>query len=174
MNDSLFSLPSASTDIPRNIKVASQIRTIAFSIGSLKLALRIEAVYKVLKQTPIYGTECNPSSNGDRNSIGIAHVGDREVTVLDLQQRLFHRDRRSETSLDNRYLVIAQTEAGKLCGIPVEAVPTLMEVPLSTIRPLPDSYRHAANLEIVSHVAVLPQAESSLTLFLLDANQLPA
>lgn len=173
MTDRLASLPPINTGVSRVANAALQIKTIVFSIGTLKLALRIEAVYKVLKQTPIHGTEFNSGPNGDRSSFGIAHVGDREVTVLDLQQ-LLRTQRRDETVLSDRYLIIAQTKAGKLCGIPVETVPTLMEVPLSTVRVLPSSYQRAANLDVVSHVAVIPQEEGSLTLFFVDVEQLPA
>jgi purine-binding chemotaxis protein CheW len=47
-----------------------------------------------------------------------------------------------------------------------------MEVPLSTIRVLPESYRRADTLEVASHVAVIPQEAGSLSVFLLDVDQL--
>lgn len=135
------------------------IKVLVFGIGSLNLGLRIESIYKVLNSTQIFGSELN--------GVGIAHVGDREVTVLDLQQRLFSSNPTQET-LQGAYLIVIQDTEGELYGIPVETVPALIDVPLSTIRVLPESFRHANSLGIASHVAVISETETSLTLFLLD------
>ncbi|MFE1745807.1 chemotaxis protein CheW [Coleofasciculus sp. H7-2] len=135
------------------------IKVLVFSIGSLNLGLRIESIYKVLNSTQIYGSGLN--------GVGIAHVGDREVTVLDLQQRLFPSNPTHE-NLQGAYLIVIQNTESELYGISVETVPALIDVPLSTIRVLPESFRHANTLGIASHVAVISQPETSLTLFLLD------
>ncbi|MBD1894133.1 chemotaxis protein CheW [Coleofasciculus sp. FACHB-129] len=135
------------------------IKVLVFSIGSLNLGLRIESIYKVLNSTQIFGSGLN--------GVGIAHVGDREVTVLNLQQRLFSSNSTHET-LQGAYLIVLQNTESELYGIPVETVPALIDVPLSTIRVLPESFRHANTLGIASHVAVISQPETSLTLFLLD------
>ena len=135
------------------------IKVLVFSIGSLNLGLRIESIYKVLNSIQIFGSGLN--------GVGIAHVGDREVTVLDLQQRLFSSNSTHET-LQGAYLIVIQTRESELYGIPVETVPALIDVPLSTIRVLPESFRHANTLGIASHVAVISNSETSLTLFLLD------
>jgi purine-binding chemotaxis protein CheW len=47
-----------------------------------------------------------------------------------------------------------------------------MEVPLSMIRVLPESYRRSDMLEVTSHVVVIPQEVAPLTLFLLDVDLL--
>jgi purine-binding chemotaxis protein CheW len=47
-----------------------------------------------------------------------------------------------------------------------------MEIPLSAIRLLPESYRRADTLEVASHVAVIPQDKESITIFLLDVDLL--
>jgi purine-binding chemotaxis protein CheW len=47
-----------------------------------------------------------------------------------------------------------------------------MEVPLSRFRVLPEAYRRADTLEVASHVAVIPQHETPLTVFLLDVELL--
>lgn len=137
------------------------LKLLVFSIGSLNLALRVECVYKVLNATPIYGSGVN--------WVGIAHMGDREVTVLDLQRRLFQSSRTNE-NLSGGYLIVVQNTQGELYGIPVETVPVLMDVPLASIRVLPESFRHADTLGIASHVAVISQSETNFTLFLLDVD----
>lgn len=140
---------------------APGLKLLVFSLGCLNLALRIEVVYKVLNATPIYGSGVN--------GVGIVHMGDREVTVLNLQQRLFQSPATPE-SLSNGFLIVMQNTEGELYGLPVATVPALIDVPLSCIRALPESFRQADTLGIASHVAVIAQSETTLTLFLLDAD----
>ncbi len=141
----------------------ASLKVVVFAMGNLNLALRIENVYKVLNQTAVYGT----GSNG----LGIAHIDDREVIVVDLYRRLFEFSVINEASKKG-YLIIAQNTKGELYGIPVAVVPALMEVPLSSIRVLPESYRHADILGFANHVCHITQEEQPLTIFLLDVEQL--
>lgn len=134
----------------------ASLRLVVFEMGNLKLALRIDTVYKVLNQTPIYGTGFN--------DVGIAYIGDREVTVVELHRRFF--------AAKGSYLIVVQNES-ELYGIPVVAVPVLMEVPLSSIQVLSENYRHADVLgEVATHVCHIAQGEATLTIFLLDVGQL--
>lgn len=139
------------------------IKLIVFTIGNLKFSLPIERVYKILNSTSIYGS--------GTNQVGIAHISDREITVIDLHRRFFKASSVNESE-SNGYLVILQNTTGELYGIPVAEAPILMDVPLSTIRVLPESYRQADTLEIARHVAVIPQGEGALTVFLLDVDLL--
>lgn len=135
----------------------ASLRLVVFEMGNLKLALRIDAVYKVLNQTPIYGTGFN--------DVGVAYIGDREVTVVELHRRFF--------AAKGSYLIVVQNSKSELYGIPVVAVPVLMEVPLSSIQVLSDTYRHADVLgEVATHVCHIAQGEATLTIFLLDVGQL--
>lgn len=141
----------------------SFLKLLVFSMGNLNLALPIKSVYKVLKHTPVYGSGVQP--------VGVTHLGDSEVTVVDLHRRFF---KSSLTSVppSSRYLVIVQNTTGELYGIPVVDTPSLIEVPSSQIRVLPESYRRADTLDVASHVAVIPQETIPLTVFLLDVDLL--
>ena len=139
------------------------IKLIVFTIKNLNFSLPIERVYKILNRTTIY-------SSGT-NQVGVTHIGDREITVIDLHRRFFQASSIKESE-SNGYLVILQNTMGELYGIPVAEAPSLMDIPLSTIRVLPESYRQADTLEIASHVAVIPQEEGALTVFLLDVDLL--
>ena len=135
----------------------ASLRLVVFEMGKLKLALRIDAVYKVLNQTPIYGSGFN--------DVGIAYVGDREITVVELHRRFF--------ADKGKYLIVVQNSESELYGIPIVAVPVLMEIPLSTIQVLSENYRHADVLgEVATHVCHLAQKDATLTIFLLDVGQL--
>jgi purine-binding chemotaxis protein CheW len=139
------------------------VKVIVFEIGSINMALHITNIYKVLDRTSIYGKGLN--------GVGIAHVGDREVTVVDLHRRLFQSCLLDDAS-KNGYLMIVKNSQDELYGIPVAAVPTLMEVPISNIRVLPESYRHADTFGFATHVAVISELEPPMTIFLLDIEHL--
>ena len=158
MTNSLINFPSAHTETSK----AQQIKLVVFGIGSLNLALHIESVQKVINYATVYSSGLN--------HVGVAHLGDREITVIDLHKRLFKSSHKESGS--GKYFIIAKNSIGEQFGIVVAATPTLIDVPLSKIRALPESYRRADTLEIASHVTIIPQAAASLTVFLLDADRL--
>lgn len=153
-------LVHSSTRLVRSSQAVPSLKAIAFTVGNLNLGLRIEQVYKVLGKTRVHGTGL------DR--VGIAHVGDREVMVVDLNQQLSGS---IGGATEANYLVVAQNLRGDLVGISVAIVPTLKEVSLSNIRVLPDSYRQTALLGIATHVCQVLE-EVPLTLFLIDVDKL--
>jgi purine-binding chemotaxis protein CheW len=144
-------------------KATALLELIVFSIDRLNLALPIESVYKVVNHTPISGSGVG--------TVGVTRVDEHQVTVIDLYRRFFKSNQTGEYSTGG-YLVLVQAPRGELYGIPVIDTPVLMEVPLSLIRVLPESYRYADTLDVASHVAVIPQQEASLTIFLLDIERL--
>ncbi|MEP1060695.1 MULTISPECIES: chemotaxis protein CheW [Cyanophyceae] len=155
VNASMTDIRQAKTTV-----TAPTLKAIACKIGHLNLAIRIESVDKILKQTPVYSSGLN--------SVGIAHVGDREVTVFDLERHLFQTS--NMDTAQTGYLVVVRNTANEFRGIPVALLPTLIDIPLPTLRLLPESYRHSDTLGIASHVALIPEPEGLLTLFLLDLN----
>jgi len=163
MNNSLSNLPSNTPEFSKERQVTSLLKLIVFSMGNLNLALPIESVYKVVNHTPVYSSGVLP--------VGVTHLGEGEITVVDLYQRFFH-DRINNDYSQSSYLVIVQNTTGELYGIPVTETPVLMEVPSSLIRVLPESYRRADTLDVASHVAMIPQEVVTLTVFLLDVNLL--
>jgi purine-binding chemotaxis protein CheW len=158
-------IPSKANDsvLPNARQVMPILKLVVFTMGGLNLALRIESVYKVVNHTPVYSSGLN--------HVGVAHLGEQEVTVVDLHWRFFKSSQAREFSA-NGYLVIVKNTTGEFYGIPVPETPVLIEVPLSTIRVIPESYRRADTLEVASHVAVIPQDGTSLSVFLLDVDLL--
>ncbi|MEW6494520.1 MAG: chemotaxis protein CheW, partial [Cyanobacteriota bacterium] len=71
MNSNLINTPSINIQPSRQRQTTPLVQFIVFSVGNLNLALPIEAVYKVFNQAPIYGS--------GMRSVGVTHVGDREV-----------------------------------------------------------------------------------------------
>lgn len=143
-------------------KVVRRRKLLIFSVGKLNMALPIESVYKILRHTAIHGSGTTP--------VGIAHIGNREMTVIDLYQRLFKVP--SPSVRQQQFLIVASNSIGEQFGILVQTTPTLEDVPLSQIRLLPDSYRRADTLEIASHVTAIPKGEETLTAFAIDVDLL--
>ncbi len=144
-----------------NSQAETNISVLAFAIGNINFAVPVEAIAKVQKYTNIFSSGLN--------HMGVAHIDDREVTILDLQRRLFHTSA-IDTVNYKGYLILIDTPIGEQFGIPVLIMPKFIKVPLSAIRVLPETYRRSDTLGIASHVAVLP--ESGLTVFMLDPEKL--
>ncbi|MBE9130241.1 MULTISPECIES: chemotaxis protein CheW [unclassified Coleofasciculus] len=163
MNSNLVNSQSDEFQQTKPEKAPSILKLIVFIIGNLNLALPIESVYKVLNRTPVYGSGIK--------QVGVSHIDNQEITVLDLYQRFFKSEQPSDSE-QRGYLVTVQSKMGELYGIPVTDTPILMDVPLSAVRLLPESYRRSETVDIARHVAVIPQDSASLTVFLLDTELL--
>jgi purine-binding chemotaxis protein CheW len=132
-------------------------------VGSLHLALSVNAVKKVLRYIPVYSSGLN--------HFGVANVDGKEVTVIDLHQRLF-KTPQSQISGQNGYLILAKNSQGESFATWVSNTPALQDVSLSSIRVLPESYRRSDTLAIASHVLALTDKDHTLTVFLLDVDRL--
>lgn len=163
MSNQLLHLQSGEPELSQKRTTASLIKLIVFNMGRLNLALRIESIYKVVNHTSTYGSGLG--------AVGVTHLGEGEITVVDLHQRFFKASQLSESNL-NSYLIVVQNTTGELYGIPVAETPALMEIPRAMIRVLPESYRRSDTLDVASHVAVIPQDGTPLTIFVLDVDRL--
>ena len=157
------------------------LHTIVFSLaadnssaqGDYLFALPVETVLKVIN--------CPPINWVVDSGIGMADFGSQTVTVVDwCRQFLLTNPKRQEernaeqVANSYRFLILLKTPTEELCGIPVANPPLLTDIPLSTVRPVPPSYRQAARLNLVSHMAVLSetQEERPLKVFLLGMSKI--
>ena len=150
-----------STSPDTRSQAARLLKLVSFQIGSLNVALRIDAVKKIINRTTVYSSGLN--------HLGMAHVGNQEITVVDLHKRLFNVSQIQESGTQG-YLILTKSKSEPF-GILVTETPTLMDVSLSHLRVLPESYRRADTLEIASHVAVIPPP-TEMTVFLLDVERI--
>ncbi len=142
----------------------TSLRVVAFPVGQLTLSVPIESVYRVLSQVPVYGS-------GERG-VGVAHLEDYELTVFDLEYKIFTH--KNEESIQGSHIVVVQSHQ-EVLGLLVKQTPSLMTLPRDRVRVLPASYRKADSLSFCSHVAVVEQQEQeqeSITVFLLDVDRL--
>ncbi|TVQ42161.1 MAG: chemotaxis protein CheW [Gloeocapsa sp. DLM2.Bin57] len=139
------------------------LKILFFTVGSLHLAFNIDVVIKINKYTSVLGSGLT--------HYGITNLGDREITVIDLHKRLFNSSQ-PRSSQTGGYLLLAKNSVEETFGIVLGQTPTLLDVSLSQIRVLPESYRQSDTLQIATHVILFTQAEEKLTVFLLDPDEL--
>lgn len=145
---------------PRTEETA--LRAMIFAVQDRWFALPMGAVLKV--------SLCPPIKNNLDGGMGTVDIGKETITVIDLEEKFApHRN----YSVTRRYLILTQTRNGK-CGLISESPPSIVEIPLSTIRPLPTAYRQQGELSFVTHLAVLPKTggEESIDVFLLGVSPL--
>ncbi|NJK64265.1 MAG: hypothetical protein HC921_17645 [Synechococcaceae cyanobacterium SM2_3_1] len=136
---------------------------LAFPLRGQVMAVPLAAVVKLVN--------CPVSLQTDENEVGLLPWGDHQITVLNLYTRLATSSE-AATSPRRPFLLILQAPHQDLYGIPVTEPPALLNLPASSIRPLPQAYRQAMPLPLASYVAVLPRGEISVTLLLLDLSLL--
>lgn len=144
---------------PSNTNTA--IELLVFDIGKLTLALPILQVQKIVKRQEVHGSGLS--------HVKLAHMGDGEIAVVDLHQKLFGT---SHSEAEGYFIISKNTTSREPLGIAVAQSPNLINVPLDRIRQLPNSYRRADTLEIASHVTVVSQGEQTTTIFILDLERL--
>lgn len=134
-----------------------------FDVEKLHLALSVDRVQKVINYTPVFGSGLS--------SFGVAHIDNQEITVIDLHQQFFKTS--SEISPSQKgYLILTKTTIGETFALWVAQTPTLIDVSLSQIRALPESYRRADTLGAASHVMLIPSEKETMTVFILDVDRL--
>ncbi len=143
----------------------SQIgKFIVFKIADYLLALPISDVLKVVN--------FSPANSKKLTTMGLVQIGKYMIKVLDLHQQL-SLDTLHHWVDNPSFMVVTHDSQGELYGISVDEPPDIVELPLLTIRSLPKSTSHSKPIiEMVSHVAVLPEKEDIKTIFLLDLKQI--
>jgi len=151
-------IPSQSL-VNSSIHSQESVRVITFMIANQVLALPMNAVVKVVS--------CPPQMISSTNSIELFHFGQRAITVLNLHK---HFAQKLEVA-SGKFLVITQLKQKELYAFLVDTPPDLIDLPASTIRQVPESYRHGHALSIANCVAVLPKEEGSTSIFIIEIEQ---
>lgn len=158
MNQTPFNLPANGEK-----KSDPQQKLLIFQVGKLYLALGIESVQKILRYTAMQGS--------GTTDVGLININHQEITAIDLHKRLFNVSQ-SMLSQTNSFIILAKNSLQESFAIVVEKTPTLIDIPLSKIRVLPNSYRRADTLDMASHVTRIEEPDRVITVFILDVNRL--
>jgi chemotaxis signal transduction protein len=153
------SQPSTNSDSLRVMlfSIAQQAETVPENL----FALPLEAIVKILR--------C-PDLGVFKQGISILEIGGQTVTVVDLCYRL--APKRPANLADRQFLMLVQTHSGDLCGIPVAKFPELLDLPVTTVRPIPAVYLQVNDIRFASHMAMLERAEQSERVLLMGMNHL--
>ncbi|ACK67313.1 CheW protein [Rippkaea orientalis PCC 8801] len=163
MNTNTSSINAADLTLSPNNKGGKFQTLLLFSVGKLNLALPIESVQKISRYTDLQGS--------GTTSVGLLHIDNQEITAIDLHKRLF-KVSQALASQAKPFIILARNSLKESFAIVVEKTPTLMDIPLSKIRVLPDSYRQADTLDMASHVTMIQQEDQTLTVFIVDCDRL--
>jgi chemotaxis signal transduction protein len=153
-------LPTLTAPSPLPSSEVSQdaVRMITFTIADQLLALPMNAIVKVVG--------CPPKVAKSSSSIELFHFGNYSITVLNLHQHFAY-----PSTPEDKFLVVTKQKHQELYALLVDTPPDLMDFPVSTIRQLPESYRHGHALSIASCVVVLPQVEGVASIFVVDVEK---
>jgi purine-binding chemotaxis protein CheW len=162
MTNTPFTSP-VDIESPLEQQSRQQLKLLIFQVGKLYVALSVDFVKKIVKGAEIY-------SSGT-TEVGMTQINDQNITVIDLHRRLFKQSQTLE-QMTEPFLILAKNTIDEVFGILVGETPTLIDVSLSQIRVLPDSYRRSDTLEIATHVTKIQQNEQMLTVFILDVDKL--
>ena len=157
------------------------LRTIVFSLSEDTLSAQVDYLFALPVEAVLKAITCPPINWVVDSGIGITDLGSQNVTVVDLRQQfLFANPEKQEegnyeqVADSHRFLILLKTRTEELCGISVANPPTLTDIPLSAIRPVPSSYRQVAGLGLASHMAVLSETQENkpLKVFLLGMSKI--
>lgn len=140
------------------------LRVIVFELGDYWFALPINAILQVTKSPP----ELSEHLAG----LGLVMLENQSIMLLNLHEKLSSQHS-SEQDVQGEFLILTQTRQGELCGIPIDVLPNMMELPFDEIQPLPNAYRQT-NLYGVARFVTFIQFEekqSKDAIYLLDVDE---
>lgn len=140
-------------------KEATQ-KMLIFALKHLNVAIRLDDTIKVIPAPEIF-------RSGDK-TLGLANFEDKELLVVDLSREIFG----SSSNKADRYLVVMQGAPQEFFGVPVPGLPTMKEIAVSAVKPIPSDYRDRDALGIASHMVQIPSGEETQTAFLLSTGKL--
>jgi chemotaxis signal transduction protein len=132
------------------------IRTIVFSLADIEATTMSEYRFALPVEAVIRSIPYPANKPVLREGIGMINIGEQTITIVDLRQKFTSIDPKTDAS---KFLILFNTHAGELCGLPVKDAPSLLDLPFTMIRPLPIAYRQVNQLSFASHIAIVPQGE---------------
>lgn len=150
----------------RSVSPVETCKATVFKIAEHWFALPATAILKII-----------PSSVLENNTAHKLTVWNNQPLVrLDLHQLLTRTSVHRSSQLDNsclnscQYMMIVWSQTGERCGIPVDELPTLHELSLSTAQVLPAHYRQSI-CNIAKYLVIHPHQGIALNVLLLDLQQ---
>ncbi|PSO50451.1 MAG: hypothetical protein BRC33_03175 [Cyanobacteria bacterium SW_9_44_58] len=140
------------------------LRVIVFEVGDYWFALPINAILQV--------TTSPPELSRHLAGLGLVMLENQSIMLLNLHEKLSSQQD-SKPDIQGEFLILTQTRQEELCGIPIDVLPNMMELPIDEIQPLPKAYRQT-NLYGVARFVAFIQFEgktSKEAIYLLDVDK---
>jgi purine-binding chemotaxis protein CheW len=135
--------------------------------GNLFLAVPMTGVQKVIRTPEIFKSGARTHAGISPSALGVAHFEERDVIVVDLHQKIYG----SPNPQSEKYVIVTEIPSGHLYGVLATHLPTLITIPPTSLRPLPEEYRQRDPLGIASHVASIIYNGATQTVFLVDLEE---
>ncbi|MFB6274589.1 MAG: chemotaxis protein CheW [Halothece sp.] len=140
------------------------LRVIVFELGDHWFALPINAILQVTKSPP----ELSEHLAG----LGLVMLENQSIMLLNLHEKLSSQQS-SKQDIQGEFLILTQTRQGELCGIPIDVLPNMMELPFDEIQPLPKAYRQTNLYGVARFVTFIEfeEKQSKDAIYLLDVDE---
>lgn len=139
------------------------LRVIVFELGNYWFALPINAILQVTRSPQ----ELSQHLAG----LGLVMLENQSIMLLNLHQKLSLKNS-AETEINGEFLILTKTRQDELCGIPVDILPNMMELPCDEIQPLPKAYRQTNLYGIARFVTFIQfeEKQQKEAIYLLDVD----
>ncbi len=137
-------------------------------------------LFAVPMNTVLQVRRCPPELRHSPVDAELIHLENRPVLVLNLQARLASSPpspqltgttSKNKVTTSDPFLVLTQSRAGELCGLRVDRLPDMLDIPANTVQTLPEAYRQNNLQGLAKYVAILPREDKRLVVYLLDLDQ---
>jgi chemotaxis protein histidine kinase CheA len=161
-------LPIGRTDLFQSETIPIEsCKAAVFKVADYWLALPATAICKVIPSTALSQEEI---AKGE-----LIYWENCPLLWLDLHSLLARSATnpavaKSSTTHQYRYVAVAWSQTGNRCAIPVDALPTLVDIPLADVQILPPHFRQSIG-SLAKHTIALLHKGSVLTILLLDLQQ---
>ena len=135
------------------------LKVIVFTLGDYYFALPINAILQV--------TETPSEMTQHFDGLGLVMLENKSIMLLNLHSQLAYQ---AQPLKQGEFLILTQTREGELCGLPVDALPNMMELATDLVQPLPKAYRQTNLYGLAPFVTFvqLEGKEEKEAIYLLD------
>lgn len=144
-------------------------KVVVFQVAGHWLALPTSAVLKITRLSQREPEKVKGDGLTTWNNLPLVYLDLSSLLSSQQQIRLFP-PLGSQLPGSHELVIIAQARASEPCAISVDKPPTVMELSLSEIQPLPPHYQHAI-AGIADHIAVISDQGSTINILLLNLQQ---
>jgi chemotaxis signal transduction protein len=141
-------------------KATAALKVMVFKVEELFIGLKLEGVQKVVAMPTVH--------KGGNPFLGVAQVEDQQMVVIDLYHTIYG----VSLQQGKGYFIIVKA-GDKRYGLTTATLPTMAQIPLTDLCPVPAEYRDRDTLGIADRMAQVALDKNQVaTVFMLDPMRL--